>query len=61
MLLVTIDDPKSTQETFGYATAGWNAAPTAKNIFKRIVPILCDTVNEPQTPVKILKYVKLDK
>jgi cell division protein FtsI (penicillin-binding protein 3) len=61
MLLVTLDDPKATQETFGYVTAGWNVAPTAHNIFKRIVPLLGAPTEEASTPIKILKYVRLDK
>ncbi|MDR1391116.1 MAG: penicillin-binding protein 2 [Holosporales bacterium] len=42
MILISLDDPKPISETFGYAAAGWNAAPTAKNILNRITPILCD-------------------
>ena len=61
MLLVSLDDPKATSETFGYATAGWNIAPTAKNIFERIIPILHDgTVTHDESPLKIVKYLKLE-
>ncbi|MDR0695418.1 MAG: penicillin-binding protein 2 [Holosporales bacterium] len=61
MLLVTLDDPKPSQETFGYVTAGWNVAPAAHDIFNRIVPILCESVGKASTPIKVLKYVKLEK
>ena len=37
---VVLDDPKPTAKTFGYATAGWNANPTAAKIIKRIGPML---------------------
>jgi cell division protein FtsI (penicillin-binding protein 3) len=63
MLLISIDNPKSTSETFGYATAGWNVAPTAKNVLKKIIPILHDgrTMNADQQNLKVVKYIKLDK
>lgn len=37
---VVLDEPKATEKTFGYATAGWNAAPTAGRIIRRIGPML---------------------
>lgn len=40
IVFVMLDEPKGTQETFGYATAGWTAAPLVHNIIKRIGPIL---------------------
>lgn len=39
-MIVTLDEPKATQGTHGYATAGWNAAPVAGNVIRRIGPIL---------------------
>jgi hypothetical protein len=35
-----LDEPKSTEKTFGYATAGWNVAPYAKKIIERVAPLL---------------------
>ncbi len=62
MLLISLDNPKSTPETFGYATAGWNIAPTAKNVFNRIVPILYNGKNNhSDSELKVVKYLKLDK
>ena len=61
MLLVSLDDPKATPETCGYATAGWNIAPTAHKIFERIIPILNDGTIQKESPLKIVKYLKLDK
>lgn len=40
LVLVMLDEPKATPETYGYATAGWNAAPTAGKIVERIAPML---------------------
>jgi cell division protein FtsI (penicillin-binding protein 3) len=40
VLMVTFDEPKAIEGTFGYATAGWNAAPTAGRIIERIGPML---------------------
>jgi len=39
-LLVTYDEPKPVEGTHGYATAGWNAAPTSGAIIARIAPLL---------------------
>lgn len=62
MLLISLDNPKATSETFGYATAGWNIAPTAKNIFNRIIPILYDgKIANTDSELKVVKYLKLDK
>jgi cell division protein FtsI (penicillin-binding protein 3) len=40
ILLVVLDEPKGTKETYNFATAGWNAAPTAGAIIGRIAPLL---------------------
>lgn len=40
VVLVMLDEPKGTKETWGWATAGWNAAPTAGHIVSGIAPIL---------------------
>lgn len=62
MLLISLDNPKATSETFGYATAGWNIAPTAKNVFNRIVPILYNgKLSHSDSELKVVKYLKLDK
>jgi len=39
-VFVTLDEPKAVKGTYGYATAGWNAAPTTGNIIERIGPML---------------------
>jgi cell division protein FtsI (penicillin-binding protein 3) len=39
-IFVMLDEPKALPETFGFATAGWNAVPTAAKIIERIAPLL---------------------
>lgn len=39
-ILVMLDEPKPLPETYGFATAGWNAVPTAGKIIERVAPLL---------------------
>ena len=39
-VIITLDEPKAVEGTYGYATAGWNAAPTAGQVIARIGPML---------------------
>mgnify|MGYP002400915633 CR=1 FL=1 len=38
-VVVTLDEPQAIEGTWGYATAGWNAAPTFAAITRRLAPI----------------------
>jgi cell division protein FtsI (penicillin-binding protein 3) len=40
LILVMYDEPQPTKETYGFATAGWNAAPTTGRIVGRIAPLM---------------------
>jgi cell division protein FtsI (penicillin-binding protein 3) len=40
LLLIMLDEPQPTPETHGFATAGWNAAPTAAKVIARVAPLL---------------------
>jgi cell division protein FtsI (penicillin-binding protein 3) len=40
LLLIMLDEPQATKETHGYATAGWNAGPTAARVIERVAPLL---------------------
>ena len=40
LVLVSVDEPHGISETFDFATAGWVAAPTVRNVIARIAPIL---------------------
>ncbi len=39
-LLMLVDEPHGTKKSFGYATAGWTAAPATGRIIQRIGPLL---------------------
>ncbi len=40
VILVVLDEPKGIEQTHGYATSGWNAAPVSAKIIARIAPML---------------------
>jgi cell division protein FtsI (penicillin-binding protein 3) len=40
LLTILLDEPQPLPETHGYATSGWNAAPTTGKIIARIAPML---------------------
>jgi cell division protein FtsI (penicillin-binding protein 3) len=40
VVLVVIDEPHGTKKTFGFATAGWVAAPTFSKVVTRMGPLL---------------------
>ena len=40
VVMITYDEPKAVEGTYGWATAGWNAAPTAGAVIERIAPML---------------------
>ncbi len=40
LMIIMLDEPQPTPETHGFATAGWNAAPTAAKVITRIGPLL---------------------
>lgn len=39
-VLAMMDEPQGIKETFGFATAGWTAAPVAGTVIERIAPLL---------------------
>ena len=39
-VLTMMDEPKGIEETYGFATAGWTAAPVAGAVIERIAPLL---------------------
>jgi cell division protein FtsI (penicillin-binding protein 3) len=40
LVTIILDEPQGLPETHGYATSGWNAAPTAGKVIARIAPLL---------------------
>lgn len=39
LIYIMLDDPQGTKETFGFTTAGWNAAPTVGRVLARMVSL----------------------
>lgn len=39
-MLIMFDEPQGSKATYGYATAGWNAAPVTARVVKRVAPLL---------------------
>ena len=65
VVVVMLDDPQGLKETWNFATAGWNAAPTAAAIIRRIGPVLGISPVDESSP-EIAKamhvdYVRKDK
>lgn len=58
IVLVMFDDPKATETTFGFATAGWNATPCAGEIIKQIAPIL--DIKQQNEEDNMQVFVKLE-
>ena len=40
LITILIDEPQGLPETHGFATSGWNAAPTTGKIIARVAPML---------------------
>jgi cell division protein FtsI (penicillin-binding protein 3) len=40
LVTIIMDEPQPTPETHGFATSGWNAAPTAGKVITRVAPLL---------------------
>nr|WP_255536523.1 penicillin-binding protein 2 [Pacificimonas pallii] len=40
VVVAMLDEPKGIKETYGYATAGWTAAPVVSRVIGRIAPLL---------------------
>lgn len=62
LIFVLVDEPHATKETYGFATAGWTAAPSAGRIIERIGPILGVTPArgpDPANEQSIIQYVSL--
>jgi cell division protein FtsI (penicillin-binding protein 3) len=61
LVIITLDSPHATKDSYGFITAGWNAAPTAGAVINRIAPFLgvqrvitadAPTPNGPGAPIK---------
>ena len=62
LVFVMLDEPRATPETYGFATSGWNATPTAAKIVERIAPMLdVEPVLTPEEVDKLAKQAKAQK
>ncbi len=62
VVVVMLDEPKATAETFGFRTAGWNVAPVVSKTIGRIAPMLGvrpDKAREPNM-AEVLPFVRED-
>ena len=63
VIVVMLDEPKATAETFGFRTAGWNVAPVVSKTISRIAPMLGlrpDKNREPNM-AEVLPFVQEKK
>lgn len=62
VMVVMLDEPQPTAETYGFRTAGWNAAPIMSRAVSRIAPMLGvhpDKQREPNM-AEVLPFVQPD-
>ncbi|MSO74289.1 MAG: penicillin-binding protein 2, partial [Alphaproteobacteria bacterium] len=53
VVFAMIDEPKGNESTFGFATAGWTAAPLISRLITRTAPLLgVEPVDEDSEPVR---------
>jgi len=60
VIVVMLDEPKATPETFGFTTAGWNVAPVVSRTISRIAPMLgiAPDMNREPNMSEVLPYVQ---
>jgi cell division protein FtsI (penicillin-binding protein 3) len=59
VIVVMLDEPKATKDTYGFTTAGWNVAPVVSRTISRIAPMLGvqpDMAREPDMS-QVLPFV----
>jgi cell division protein FtsI (penicillin-binding protein 3) len=60
VIVVMLDEPKATKETYGFTTAGWNVAPVVGRTVSRIAPMLgvAPDLNREPNMGEVLPYVQ---
>ena len=60
VIVVMLDEPKATPETYGFTTAGWNVAPVVSRTVSRIAPMLGVTpdMNREPNMSEVLPFVQ---
>lgn len=63
VIVVMLDEPKATPDTYGFTTAGWNVAPVVKKTVSRIAPMLGVRPDKKLEPnmAEVLPFVHEDK
>ena len=58
VIVVMLDEPKATAETYGFRTAGWNVAPVVSRTVSRIAPMLGVRPDKKREPnmAEVLPY-----
>ena len=49
VVLVMLDEPRGTKQSFGFATGGWTAAPVVSRVITRMAPMLGLAPRAPET------------
>ena len=60
VIVVMLDEPKATPETYGFTTAGWNVAPVVSRTVSRIAPMLgiAPDMNREPNMSEVLPFVQ---
>jgi cell division protein FtsI (penicillin-binding protein 3) len=60
VIVVMLDEPKATKETYGFTTAGWNVAPVVSRTVSRIAPMLgvAPDMNREPNMSEVLPFVQ---
>ena len=60
VIVVMLDEPKATAETYGFRTAGWNVAPVVSKTVSRIAPMLGVRPDKQREPnmAEVLPFVQ---
>jgi cell division protein FtsI (penicillin-binding protein 3) len=63
VIVVMLDEPKATPETYGFTTAGWNVAPVVSRTISRIAPMLgvAPDMNREPNMAEVLPFVHESK
>jgi cell division protein FtsI (penicillin-binding protein 3) len=59
VIVVMLDEPKATKDTYGFTTAGWNVAPVVSRTVSRIAPMLGVQPDKSREPnmAEVLPFV----
>src|SRR5690606_12420563 len=58
-MIVMFDEPKPNKDTYGYATAGWNAARVTSRVVARVAPLLGQRTATKAQDQEMLREAKL--